>query len=95
MELNLAAGDGGERSRGQARDLAQEFFQSVFVFRGNAFRGSLGFAQEFLGETSAGGGRKAQSHLAMSGASGNHRVADIGSGGGKALGRNFEDGWLS
>jgi hypothetical protein len=67
MQLNFAAGDGGERRGGQAGDLAQKFFQGFFVIGGDAFRGDgfsgdgcsggLGFAKKLLGKTGAGGDR--------------------------------------
>ncbi len=99
MELNFAAGGRRQGGRGEPGDLAQEFLKRFFVVWGdafgNAFRRAFGFADEFLGEAGAGGGRQTQGHLAMSGASGDDRIPEVGIGGGQRLRRNFEGGRLS
>src|ERR1700676_1629698 len=71
MELNFAAGGRGEGGGGQAGNLAQEFFQGLFVLRSDVFgagvfsSGGLSFAEELLSEARAGSGRQPQGHLAM------------------------------
>ncbi len=91
MKLNFAAGGCCECGRGQAGDLAQEFFEGFFLFRvvqSNLF-GSRLFRRRrlrarFRRGTSApdgpGDGRQTQGHLAMDSASGDDRVPDIGIG---------------
>ena len=104
MELDFAAGGRGEGGGGQAGDLAEEFFQGCFIFRSDVFGGDvfciaggggLAFAEEFLGEASAGSGGQPQGHLTMNGASGNDRIPNVGIGGRQGSGNNFEDGGFS